>query len=261
MDFRCPDSCKCGTACSVADSLAGCIIACPNSGEPIRVPARPFREADWLGGTDPQAMLLRLPAAVPDRKLRLFALACCRRVEARLTHPLSRRALALAERYADGLATDEDMGALASQFMGEYNARLAGSSVWYWNAAKTTDLNAAYAMTRAVFPARAALAAVEAARDKSKERSIQCQLLRCILGNPFRPPPALEPRLLAWQRGTVVHLAEAIYQERRWKDMPVLGDVLEEAGCRDEDMLQHCRQQGGVHARGCWLIDLLLGKP
>jgi hypothetical protein len=204
-------------------------------------------------------MLLGLPAAVPDRRLRLFALACCRRVEARLAHPLSRQALLLAERYTNGSATDEDMRALSSQFMGEYNARLAAAG-GDWNAMSTTDLRAAYALTRNAFPARAALEAVEAAEDKSAERSVQCQLLRCIFGNPFGPPRPLDPGWLAWYGGSVVRLARLIYEERRFELMPELGDALEEAGCRDEDILGHCRQQGGVHARGCWVLDLLLKK-
>jgi hypothetical protein len=223
------------------------------------VPAKPFCEGDWLGGTDPQEMLLGLPAAVPDRRLRLFALACCRRVEARLTHTLSRQALLLAERYTNGSATDEEMRALSSQFLGEYNARLAAAG-GDWNATSTTDLHAAYALTRNAFPARAALEAVAAAEDKSEERSVQCRLLRCIFGNPFRRPPRPEPAWLAWYGGSVVRLARAIYDGRKFEWMPVLADALEEAGCRDEDILGHSREQGGVHARGCWLLDLLLNR-
>jgi hypothetical protein len=41
--------------------------------------------------------------------------------------------------------------------------------------------------------------------------------------------------------------------------VPVLADALEEAGCTDRTLLEHCR--GGLHVRGCWAVDLLLGKP
>ena len=259
MDFRCPGICRCGTPCSVPDNLAGCTISCPQSGALIQVPARPFSEGDWLHGTDPQEMLLGLPAAVPERRLRRFALACCQRVEARLTHPLSRRALILAEGYASGLATDDEMQALSSRFLEEYDARLAASGR-NWNAVSTADLAAASAMTRTAFPANAARAAAEAAEDKPEERSAQCRLLRCIFGNPFRPLPPLDPAWLAWYGGSVVRLARAIYDERKFEWMPVLADALEEAGCHDRDILGHCREQGGVHARGCWLLDLLLNK-
>jgi hypothetical protein len=92
------------------------------------------------------------------------------------------------------------------------------------------------------------------------ERAAQAALLRDLFGPlPFRPV-ALDPSLLSWGGGTIVKLAEAIYQQRKWEDMPVLADLLEEVGCDDQDMLQHCREQGGVHARGCWVTDLLLHK-
>ena len=69
----------------------------------------------------------------------------------------------------------------------------------------------------------------------------------------------LDPAWLAWNDGTVRRLAAAIYEERAFARLPVLGDALEEAGCRDEGVLTHCREPG-PHVRGCWLVDLLLGK-
>jgi hypothetical protein len=63
--------------------------------------------------------------------------------------------------------------------------------------------------------------------------------------------------LRAWQEGTVVRLAQAIYQERAWDGMPILGDALEEAGCTSQEVLAHCRL-GGIHVRGCWLLDWVL---
>jgi hypothetical protein len=69
----------------------------------------------------------------------------------------------------------------------------------------------------------------------------------------FRPADALR----AWQEGTVVRLAQAIYQERAWNRMPILGDALEEATCASAEVLAHCRS-GGLHIRACWLLDWLL---
>src|SRR5262249_51797955 len=151
MQFRCPGSCRCGTLCSVADDLAGRIIGCPYSGETIRVPTKPYGENDWLNSVDPQAMLLGLPTTAKNRQLRLFALACCQRIESKLTHPLSRQALQLTERFATGIAVDEELTALSHRFMGEYNARLA-SLGGDWSAMNSTDLDAAYNMTLKVFP-------------------------------------------------------------------------------------------------------------
>src|SRR5262249_8386081 len=87
------------------------------------------------------------------------------------------------------------------------------------------------------------------------ERAVQCQLLRCVFGNPFHPVHIDA----AWLAGTVVQLARAIYEERKWEEMGVLGDALEEAGCDNDDILSHCRGKG-PHARGCWVVDALLGK-
>jgi hypothetical protein len=83
-------------------------------------------------------------------------------------------------------------------------------------------------------------------------------VLRCIFGNPFRPV-ILDPDILTWHGGLPVSMAQKMYDSRDFSDMPVLADALEEAGCRDADILGHCRS-GGEHFRGCWVIDLLLGK-
>jgi hypothetical protein len=58
----------------------------------------------------------------------------------------------------------------------------------------------------------------------------------------------------------VAQVARAIYDGRRFADLPVLADALEESGCTDEAILRHCRS-GGEHARGCWVLDALLGAP
>ena len=88
------------------------------------------------------------------------------------------------------------------------------------------------------------------------EQAVQCRCLRCIFGPlPFRPI-RLDP---AWLTPAVSYFAQCIYDERDFDCSPVLADALEEAGCTDADILSHCRQPG-EHVRGCWLLDLLLGK-
>jgi len=54
-------------------------------------------------------------------------------------------------------------------------------------------------------------------------------------------------------------MARRMYDSRDFADLPVLADALEEAGCQDQDILGHCRSES-EHVRGCWVIDLLLGK-
>jgi hypothetical protein len=96
------------------------------------------------------------------------------------------------------------------------------------------------------------------ATPHEESRSAQAALLRCIVGNPFQPF-SLDPAVLASQGGIVVRLASAIYHDRRWEDMPLLGDCLEEAGCSNRDVLEHCRRPG-LHARDCHVADMILGK-
>src|SRR5262249_49484390 len=85
-------------------------------------------------------------------------------------------------------------------------------------------------------------------------------LLREIFGLLPLRQVAVHPDLLAWNDRLVVRLAQSIYDGRRWGDLPLLGDALLDAGCDDEQLLSHAREQGAVHTRGCCLIDLLLGK-
>jgi hypothetical protein len=94
-------------------------------------------------------------------------------------------------------------------------------------------------------------------RAARRERRAQCDLLRDLFGNPFRPA-AIEPSWLEWNDRCVTRLARAIYDERKYQEMKILADALEEAGCTNPDILTHCRQPG-EHVRGCWVIDLLLG--
>jgi hypothetical protein len=113
--------------------------------------------------------------------------------------------------------------------------------------------------------ARAILAALQpvplaAAREITREtqhlvRREQCELMRCLFPNPFRPVSFAD----SWLSETVVALASAIYAERAIDRLPILADALEEAGCDHPDILAHCRGTG-PHVRGCWVVGLVLGK-
>jgi hypothetical protein len=105
-------------------------------------------------------------------------------------------------------------------------------------------------------PMTAARAAWDAAH--AAEQAAQCLLLRDIMGNPFCPV-TLDPSWLRWNDGCVPKIAQAIYDERRFSDLPILADALEDAGCDNEDLLEHCRRPG-EHVRGCWMVDAILGK-
>ncbi|MBY0522840.1 MAG: hypothetical protein K2R98_05560 [Gemmataceae bacterium] len=83
-------------------------------------------------------------------------------------------------------------------------------------------------------------------------------MVREIFGNPFRPM-SVEPSCVAWCGATVGKLADVIYEERAFDRLPILADALEDAGCTDAAILEHCRGPG-LHVRGCWVVDLLLGR-
>ncbi|MBL8795112.1 MAG: hypothetical protein JNM56_14480 [Planctomycetia bacterium] len=87
------------------------------------------------------------------------------------------------------------------------------------------------------------------------EQRRQAGFIREIFGNPFRPA-TIDP---TWRTANVVSLATAIYNERAFDRLPILADALEDAGCTSREILDHCRQPG-EHVRGCWCVDLVLGK-
>jgi hypothetical protein len=215
-------------------------------------------EAEWLAAADPGPMLdfLRGRGGATDRKLRLFAVACCRRVWHLFSdHPWSREAVGLAESLAERQVTEEQREvAWDSTFPDTELDVPEGGPHWYARLATHNTL--AGGANRAAW--LAASAAAHAVPDPA-EPGAQAGLLRDLLGNPFRPAPPLALAVLSWNGGTVPRLAAAIYEERAFDRLPVLADALEDTGCTDADILGHCRA-GGEHVRGCWVVDLVLGK-
>ena len=197
-------------------------------------------EVEWNACTDPLRMLDQPPARRSERKLRLFACAVCRRLWGVLPDERSRRAVEVAERFADGLAGAHELARAAEEADGV--ADLAEESrTPGWNAARTA----------AAAAGKAHAAAVRAARCGPYD----AELLREVLGNPIRPPAA-DP---AWLTPVALAIAGAAYEERRFDGLPVLADALEEAGCMKEALLAHLRGPG-PHVRGCWAVDLVLRK-
>ncbi|MCU0705490.1 MAG: hypothetical protein MUF18_16070 [Fimbriiglobus sp.] len=140
-----------------------------------------------------------------------------------------------------------------------------GEPVWdptHWLAAPDSDLSSELhgcafysANRRASVPDNAPDYEIQAEGVSERERLLQCDLLRCIFGNPFRPV-SFDP---AWITETAVALAAGIYADRALDRLPILADALEDAGCDHPDVLSHCRGPG-AHARGCWVVDGVLGR-
>jgi hypothetical protein len=207
-------------------------------------------EAKWSSCSDPQALLRLLKGKASKRKLRLFACACCRRHRSVLRGK-NHQVLEASEEFADGRISRKEMeGMRRKWFTFDYPIPLRGT----WQAA----LSCASMTHSATWANEAADHAAEASNRPERERLVHAVFLHDIFGNPFRPV-TVDPSWLAWNDGTVVQLAQGIYDDRAFDRLPVLADALEEAGCDNADILAHCRSKG-KHVRGCWLIDLLLKR-
>ena len=219
-------------------------------------------DARWVGCTNPWSMLDYLRGRASDRKLRLFAVACCRCAWGVLPDNRLREAVLLVERLADGVASKKNLKP-ARALADEVN-RARGSGPVGWREAALMVAAAADTPPRSA-ARRAAVLLLSLLKKTAQKadpsagsetpRPPLCDLLRCLFGNPPRNVP-VDP---AWLTPTVRSLALAIYKSRSFDGLPILGDALEEAGCADDGMLDHLRGPG-PHTRGCWAVDVLLAK-
>jgi hypothetical protein len=207
-------------------------------------------ETEWLICDDPRPLLRRLGGGSDNRKARLFGCHCCRRVWECLDE-VHRRAVWASEFYADDRISDEiwrRFGALLRP--GRTAAEEAAWAAWRgygvvaaWRAAEAVEELAPPSQKLAVWEA---------------ERSWQAALLRELCGPLFRPT-TLDVDIRRWNDGTVGRIAQGLYEDRAWGRMPILADALLDAGCVDEDLLDHLRGPG-PHVRGCWALDVVLTR-
>jgi hypothetical protein len=209
----------------------------------------------WLTGNDLVPMLKFARGKASDRKLRLFACACCRRVWKSLTLKPVRRAVEMTELCADGTVTEQELDDAHRK------AILACTGMLHRNVDKMAEPGYGLKMARmahAVDIAHTAPVQVKMISRFGEDEALKelaPELLRCVVGNPFRPV-AFDGR---WRTSDVVELARTIYAERAFDRLPLLADALMDAGCGNTDIIDHCRSDG-PHDRGCWVVDLALGK-
>lgn len=217
-------------------------------------------EEQWLNSTDPHAMLNWVFPSTSERKLRLFALACCRRVEHLLTRPGSREAVEFLRAHAEhGLARRKGVVRARQQALEALNESM--------KAVRSTggrEVSAAYVTLVALEPSStyaadfAALNAAIALARSWTDCAELAHLLREVIGNPFRSV-AVDAAWVAQNEAAVSRIGRSICEEEAFDQTPVLADALEDAGCTEEAILSHLRS-AGPHVRGCWAIDLLLGR-
>jgi hypothetical protein len=236
-------------------------------------------EVEWLTSDDPGRMLDYVRPDEIARKPRLFKCACCYILWPLLIDPRSREGVSVAERYADGLATADEVERAVS------GAKQAASDIprRSWGRKVTPALHRARkaAAERAcevagfwaaglarwilnptdhptechgMVPPAPAQLPVPGGGEDALYRWL-AHLVRDVFGNPFRPV-AVDPR---WRTETVLALAQGAYADRAFDRLPILADALQDAGCDNADVLDHCRGPG-PHVRGCWVVDLILGK-
>ena len=219
-----------------------------------------MNEEEWLSSNSPLKLLMHarrnsptLRTSAGRRKFRLFGVGCTRRIWSALREGAQRGAVEVAEQFADGVGIWANMWfawekALDSEF-GPGRKPLV--DVLYgvcddetWEAAKVWRVTSGVAFN------------VARGNKPDVEKRQIAALARCIFGNPFRSV-AFDP---AWRTSDVVALARGIYDDRAFDRMPILADALQDAGCDNDDILTHCRDTNTPHARGCWVVDLVLGK-
>jgi hypothetical protein len=228
-------------------------------------------ETKWLAGRTSRTMLDFLRGRLSERKLRLIGCACARPLTSRLKLVECLTALDLVENMAGGSAGAAEVAECA---------RLAAELERFWRDAQARIPSRYRNFTAKCVAGAVYKLAVEPDRDlpdgservhenvaealeelcatwtsASKERLRQAAVVREIVGNPFRPV-AFVP---AWRTSDVTNIARRVYASRDFSAMPILADALQDAGCDSTDILDHCRGPG-THVRGCWVVDLVLGR-
>jgi hypothetical protein len=203
-------------------------------------------EHEYLSWTRPTAILKCLGARATQHQCLLFLVACWGRRPEMQTNQAFRQALDLGGKVILGEAGLDELNGVAS--FDPYFRHVNGVGLF--------DLCFRHVLEGArVYPESLIHYVYQGDRA---EKLAQANLLRCILGNPYTPAGA-DPAWLRWDNGAVPRMAEAIHRDRRFEDLPVLADALEEAGCDDSDILGHCRTRR-EHALGCWVLSLLRSR-
>ena len=215
-------------------------------------------QKEWLTCTNLKRMLRYLRRKASQRKLRLFISALARQLWPLLPNARSQRAVKVSECFADGMAERREMTAAGATVQGMSLRRVTFETALVCDLARSS----AYVdVWSAISWANPVALSTEAGLDGAQQEV----LFRDIFGNPFRRT-LIAPAVLAWHNSTIPRLAQAIYEERQMPSgafdparMNILADAFLDAGCDNEDIIQHCRHPG-PHVRGCWPVDLILGK-
>lgn len=231
-------------------------------------------ESEWNTCGDSLPLLDYMRDKAEDRLFYLFASACCRRSWSLLTNPASRRAVEVSEAFADGLLGREATRTAATDAcqVEEFNsldvtrgaaeaaaALLRGTPIY---AAKKCDdcITRALAIVMAGEPL---LTMDDMWMDDDEyvraQKQANADVVRDIFRYPSHPMPKIDTEWLDWRDAAIPRMCQRMYDSMDFGQMNGLGRSLYIAGCKDEEILEHC-QSDIPHFRGCWLIDSILGK-
>ncbi len=209
------------------------------------------------------------------RKQRLFLTACCHRIQDLLSDERCRQAMTVVERQADQAALPSEIAHAQLETASVYKALRSRSAASQYTAVcavmEMTRLAERKSFSHCIYAADLVVSArLSSYRElqqsvsgtanpdeiiRIQEEQSQATCLRDLFGNPFHPK-GVEA---SWRTATVLALAGQMYESRDFGPMPILADALEDTGCDDAEILNHCRGPG-PHVRGCWVLDLILGK-
>jgi hypothetical protein len=229
--------------------------------------SRPMTEAEWQKCDDPKPMLQHLKDRASSRKLRLFAVACCRDVWKWMPDVRSREGVEVAGKFADGLIGEGELEVVRAGTAGAWT-RVWGMASHIYQSARAAhfalDLKqeVLFLVPQETANANRNYVTLSSAGDPDAVRESLAEVrrrqvgwLRDLFGNPFRPV-AFDP---CWRTPHVLRLARGIYEEDAFDQLPMLADALLDVGCDDVAILAHCRASG-AHVRGCWPVDLILAN-
>jgi hypothetical protein len=226
-------------------------------------------EEEWLAAADPKRLLDFLRWKASERKLRLALCGALNLFSSSVVADWIMGSRVVAENHADGLLSNRELNTFRSGLpvpaVGDQEAwrRRYFSGLLLCPKKKlfsSCEALLAYAVRARISVHAGPVWVWQKHRETriallKRERPIIVQFLRDIFGNPFRPLTFAAE----WRTDTALSLTRGMYESRDFSAMPILADALQDAGCDNEDILSHCRGDG-PHVRGCWVVDLVLGK-
>jgi hypothetical protein len=185
---------------------------------------------------------------IPIRRKRLFALACCRKVWPWLDEPPCQHVVRNSELFADGLVNREQ---LETAVVGRFLALPDADREAHDQMRRCVTMTLIEGNVLGLLPLAATLSGTNFEAVSA--------IYHDLFANAFQPV-TVEPAWREWNGGALVRMAQVMYDQRAFADLPILADALEEADCDNPELLTHLRS-AGPHYIGCWALDMLLGRP